>query len=127
MVAQIPLTSINDILCYFFKNEFGLPCFPFAHVSKWTTELRLGVDLDKVAPVEVIGSISPRPVFLIDDGMDTVFPSDSVEVLYKAAKEPKVFWQVPGAPHGKGWETAPEEYERRVVTFWNETLRTVQP
>ena len=127
MVAHIPFTSINDILCHSFKNElgFGLPCFPFAHLTKWTAELRLGVDLDKVAPVEVIGRISPRPVFLIDEGMDTVFPCDSVETLYVAARDPKMFWTVPDATHGQAWETAPEEYARRVLAFWRDTLGIV--
>ena len=129
VVAHIPFTSINDILCHSFKNElgFGLPCFPFAHVTKWTAELRLRVDLDKIAPVEVIGRISPRPVFLIDEGMDTVFPSNSVETLYVAAGDPKTFWTVPDATHGKGWETAPEEYERRVLVFWRQTFGIAKP
>lgn len=127
VIAQIPFTSINDILCHSFKYQFGLPCFPFAYVTKWISELRLGVDLDKVAPVEVIGGISPRPVFLIDEGMDTVFPCNSVETLYVAAGDPKTFWMVPDATHGKGWETAPEEYERRVLAFWRQTFGIAHP
>ena len=127
VVAHIPFTSVNDIVCHFFKYKFGLPCFPFAHVSKWTTELRLGVDLDKVAPVEVIGRISPRPVFLIDEGMDTVFPCNSVETLYVAARDPKMFWMLPDATHGQAWETAPEEYERRVLAFWRQTFGIAYP
>ena len=126
LIAEIPFSSINGILRHTFEKEFGLPSFPFALVTKWISEFRLGVDLDSVSPVEVIGKISPRPVFLIDDSEDDMFPSDSVEVLYKAAKEPKVLWQVPGAPHGKGWETAPDEYERRVLAFWQDTLGIVQ-
>ena len=125
LIAEIPFSSINGILKHTFEKEFGLPSFPFALVTKWISEFRLGVDLDSVSPVEVIGKISPRPVFLIDDSEDDMFPSDSVEVLYKAAKEPKVLWQVPGAPHGKGWETAPDEYERRVLAFWRDTLGIV--
>ena len=126
VVAQIPFTGTKYILCHFFKNEFGLPCFPFAHVTKWTTELRLGVDLDKIAPVEVIGRISPRPVFLIDEGMDTVFPCNSVETLYVAARDPKMFWMVPDATHGQAMEKAPEEYQKRVLAFWRDTLGIVQ-
>ena len=126
-VAEIPFTSINDILCHSFKHEFGLPCFPFAWVTKWISESRLGIDFDKVAPVETINKISPRPVFLIDEGLDKLFPCDSVEVLYKAGGDPKMFWSVPEATHGKAWETNPEEYERRVLAFWRQTFRLGQP
>ncbi len=122
VVAQIPFTSINGILCHSFKEKFGLPCFPFAHVTVWITELRLGVDFDKVAPVEVVGKISPRPILLIDEGLDALFPCNSVETLYEAAGDPRMFWSVPDAKHGKARETAPEEYERRVLAFWRETL-----
>ncbi len=122
VVAEIPFTSITGILNHTFEKEFGLPSFPFALITKWISEFRLGVDLDSVSPVEVIGKISPRPVFLIDNLEDDLFPRDSVEVLYKAAREPKLLWQIPGAPHGRGWETAPEEYKRRVLAFWRQTF-----
>jgi len=103
---------------------FGLPSFPFAPVSKCFCEFRLGVDLDEVSPVKVIAQISPRPIFLIDDLEDDVFPSVSVEVLYEAAREPKELWSIPEATHSTrgGWETAPEEYERRVLAFWQQTF-----
>ncbi len=127
VVADIPFTSINDILCHSFRHEFGLPCFPFASVTKWISELRLGIDFDKVAPLEVIDKISPRPIFLIDNREGELFPRDSVEVLYEAARDPKVFWQIPGATHGRGWETAPEEYRDRVLTFWRKTFGMIKP
>ncbi len=127
VIADIPFTSINGILNHTFEKEFHLPSFPFALVTKWISEFRLGVDLDRVAPIEVIGTISPRPVFLIDHSEDELFPANSVELLYEAANEPKTFWQIPGAPHGSGWAFAPEEYERRVLAFWRKTFGIAQP
>ena len=118
VIAQIPFTSVNGILCHSFQHEFGLPCVPFAPVTKWISEIRLGVDLDQVAPIDVIGNISPRPVFLIDEGRDRLFPVDSVEKLYNAAKDPKEFWMVPEAGHGRARNERPDEYRRRVVAFW---------
>ena len=122
VVAQIPFTSINGILCHTFEWFTPWPCFPFAPVTKAIVEFRAGVDLDGVAPIEAIGKISPRPVFLIDEGRDDMFPRDSVEDLYAAAGEPKEFWMVPEAAHGKAWDTEPEEYKRRVLAFWRKTF-----
>ena len=127
VVAEIPFEDLPSAISHSFKHHVGLPSFPFAPISKFICELRLWVDLDEVAPSKVIGKISPRPVFLIDDFEDDLFPSDSVEVLYEAACEPKVLWQIPGAIHTTrgGWETAPEEYEQRVLAFWHKTFRIV--
>ena len=127
VVADIPFKDLPSAIAHSFEHDVGLPRFPFAPVSKFICEFRLGFDLDAVAPVKVIGKISPRPVFLIDNLKDDLFPSDSVEVLYKAAREPKVLWQIPGAPHGRGWETAREEYKRRVLAFWRRTFGIIQP
>jgi fermentation-respiration switch protein FrsA (DUF1100 family) len=122
VIAEIPFSSVNHMLDHTFRKETGLPGFPFALVTKWICELRLGIDLDRLAPVDVIGKISPRPVFIIDDLEDDLFPPDSVERVYEAAQDPKEFWQIAGCPHGQGRTCAGEEYERRVVAFWRETF-----
>ena len=70
---------------------------------------------------------SPRRVFLIDDLEDQLFPPDSVEILYAAALEPKLLWQIPGCPHGEGYKCAPAEYERRVLAFWREVFGIPEP
>jgi dienelactone hydrolase len=42
--------------------------------------------------------------------------------FYAAANEPKQIWEVPGSKHMGGTEAQPEEYERRVVGFFDEAL-----
>ena len=124
VVAEIPFKSLSSVIDHSFGRLVGLPSFPFATGSKLICELRLDIDIEDVAPVKVISKISPRSVFLIDPLEDNLFPADSVEVLYEAAREPKLLWQIPGAPHGRsgGWETTPVEYERRVLAFWRQTF-----
>lgn len=128
VVAEIPFTDLRAAIAHAFEHPregVGLPSFPFEPISTFFCEARLGVDLDAVAPLSVIGMISPRPIFLIDDLEDDLFPSDSVELLYQAAREPKELWPIP-ARHGQGWETTPEEYERRVLAFWRRTFGIVE-
>ncbi len=127
VVAESAFKSVSSVIESSFEKVVGLPSFPFAPVSKFICKLRLGVDLDKVVPAKVIGKISPRPVFLIDDLKDELLPGDSAEVLYGAARKPKVLWQIPGCLHGKGWECAPKEYESRVLAFWRKTIGITQP
>jgi dienelactone hydrolase len=125
VIAQIPFKSINGVLYHAFEYFIpNLPAILFAPITKFICECRLGVDFDAVDPSKVIDTISPRPVFLIDELEDTLFPPDSVEVIYRAAREPKMLWQIPGAQHGKGFETDPEEYSRRVSKFWRKTFES---
>jgi hypothetical protein len=42
--------------------------------------------------------------------------------FFERAREPKEIWEVPGGQHIAGITTAPEEYERRVVGFFDRAL-----
>ena len=126
VVAHTPFTSVPMVLNHVFPILTRLPSFPFAPVARRICEFRLDVDFEEMSPIKFIGKISPRPIFLIDEGLDQMFPCNSVELLYKAAGEPKEFWSVPDAEHGTAWKKAPEEYERRVLAFWRDTLGKVQ-
>ena len=64
-------------------------------------------------PVDVIGSISPRPVLLIYGEHE----ASQGQTLYAQAGGPTELWIVPGAGHG-GYQVAnPQEYASRVVDF----------
>jgi fermentation-respiration switch protein FrsA (DUF1100 family) len=42
--------------------------------------------------------------------------------FYAAAHEPKTLWKIPEGEHTGGIEARPQEYERRVVGFFDENL-----
>jgi hypothetical protein len=44
------------------------------------------------------------------------------DAFYAAARGPKEVWEVPGSGHIGGTEAQPQEYERRVVGFFDRTL-----
>jgi pimeloyl-ACP methyl ester carboxylesterase len=87
-------------------------------------ELRTGV----VAPagvVEVIGDITPRPILLIATGQTVRVEGWEyfyTRRLYEAAGQPKTLWQIPEAGHGAGLAARPQEYEDRVVAFFDSAL-----
>jgi uncharacterized protein len=72
---------------------------------------------------ELVGRIAPRPVFLIytphGQGAETLNPT-----FHAAAGEPKTIWEIPEASHTGGLDARPEEYERRVIAFFDEALLT---
>ncbi len=79
-----------------------------------------GVDAHLIGPINVIGQISPRPVLLIFGEHEVV--SGHAHEQFTAAGEPKSLWIVPGVGHGGYIQTWPEEYEARVVSFFDEAL-----
>ena len=70
---------------------------------------------------DLVGRISPRPVFLIYATRGQGGEELSQD-YYESAGEPRVVWKAPGG-HTGAIEARPREYERRVIAFFNEALR----
>ncbi len=72
--------------------------------------------------VDVVPDIAPRPVFLIyapDGGT-----SETMTPLYhRLIGSSADIWSMPDVEHLKGLQTHPEDYERRVVGFFDRALR----
>ena len=71
---------------------------------------------------DIVGDIAPVPVLFIygehgQDGERNLNPT-----YYKAAREPKSIWKVPGAGHVGGIDARPKQYEQRVVGFFDDAL-----
>jgi uncharacterized protein len=94
---------------------FGMVVFTAA-ASLFTSDLP-PADLEGLVP-----KIGNRPVFFIygEKGQPTEKPAN--EGFYQAARGPREIWEVPGSGHMKGIEAQPEQYERRVVGFFDRAL-----
>ncbi len=73
-----------------------------------------GVRVRDASPVDHIAQISPRPLLLIYGEYERA----NGDALFAAARDPKDLWIVPGTGHGGYQHAAPDEYSRRVVTFF---------
>ena len=80
-------------------------------------QLETGVNARNVSPISVIDRISPRPLLLVYGELE-VGETHPQEQLARAG-EPKDLWIVPGAWHGGYLDVAAEEWEQRVVTFFD--------
>ena len=106
-----------------FEHFIGLPKFPFASVTVALAELRTGVSLRRVRPIDAVGRLSPRPLFIIHCTADRFIPPDHGTRIFARAKEPKQIWQIPVGGHIDGLVVASAEYKRRVVEFFNSALK----
>jgi fermentation-respiration switch protein FrsA (DUF1100 family) len=119
VVAESTFRSVDSVVSQSFTRFIGLPAFPFAPLTIWLSEQRLGIDSAAVAPEREVAKIAPRPVLVIHGSEDeTISPRDG-EAVFAAAGAPKQWWLIPNAGHADGVKVAPEEYGRRVVEFFD--------
>ena len=106
-----------------FEHFIHLPAFPFAPLTVGIADLRAGIDVTSVRPMDVIGKLSPRPVLIIHNAGDAVVPADNSRRNFSAAGQPKELWLVPGSGHGNAHTTAKAEYETKVQKFFEAALQ----
>lgn len=80
----------------------------------WQTE----IDPKHISPIDDLQTIKGRPVLFIFGEME----AESGLAQYEAANEPKEVWIVQGGSHGNNHLVAPEEYQEKVLNFFNRTL-----
>ena len=66
--------------------------------------------------------IAPRPLLLIA-APNSPHGEELNRGYYRAAREPKTLWEIPESKHTGGLTARPEEYERRVIGFFDRALR----
>jgi len=70
---------------------------------------------------DLVGEIAPRPLLLISTGVGP--ERDANRVYRDAAHAPAELWELPGVGHTGGLRERPQEYESRVVGFFDEAIR----
>ena len=63
-----------------------------------------------------------KPILLIHGEKDSYIPIAQSQMLYDLAPGPKALWIVPGAKHNQSVIVRPEEYARRLTSFFDEHL-----
>ncbi|MFN2115647.1 MAG: alpha/beta hydrolase [Anaerolineae bacterium] len=122
LVAETTFASLQDMMDASISQRTGLPAFPFAPLVTAFSEMRVHANISDLRPVDAIGRLAPRPVLLIRGGRDLWMPGYNADLLFAAAGEPKELWDAPEAEHAKVILTYPDEYERRVVGFFDKYL-----
>ncbi|MBL4910573.1 MAG: alpha/beta fold hydrolase [Alteromonadaceae bacterium] len=112
-----------DVLAEQAKKLYGLPRYPLMPIVEKFFEWRGNLDADKINPEDYIGKISPRPVYIMHGTADQTVDFSHGQRLYKAAKEPKQFWQAQGGRHTRLWQLDKKKAESSVVAFFDRYLK----
>jgi alpha-beta hydrolase superfamily lysophospholipase len=122
VVAEAPFANLREAA----YDYAGLRKYPWLGKTlfapgTWTLLYRdeklAGFPVAEVSPVEAVAARA-FPVLLICDELDVALPCRHAEMIYAAARGPKQLWVVPGAFHTAAYGFEPEEFRRRVLTFF---------
>jgi alpha/beta superfamily hydrolase len=122
VMAEAAFGDLAGDLALAFTHYTGMPAFPLANLTVFWGRVLTGTKLSRLRPVELIGQIAPRPVFIIGDLKDELVdePRTSQD-LYAHAGEPKQLWQVP-AGHVRAYAADPVAYIERLDAFFHQAL-----
>ncbi len=122
VVAEAPFANLREASC----DYAGLRKYPWLGKTlfapgTWTLLYRdeklAGFPVAEVSPVKAVASRA-FPVLLICDEKDDALPCRHAEMIYAAARGPKQLWVVPRAFHTAAYGFAPEEFRRRILSFF---------
>lgn len=122
VVADSAFSSLNDTVSTSVTYFTDLPAFPFAPLIVYWAERETGFKLEDIDATKWVAQISPRPVFLMQGGADVAISANSGQRLYDAAGEPKELWFEPDLGHVDFDSKRADEFERRVVEFFDHYL-----
>jgi pimeloyl-ACP methyl ester carboxylesterase len=80
----------------------------------------LGTNISALNPSGMISQIAPRPILLIYGGNEVSLPGGYQQKA--AAGDNAELWIIPGTTHGNYRQVAGEEYEKRVIRFFEAIL-----
>jgi fermentation-respiration switch protein FrsA (DUF1100 family) len=127
VVANSAFSSMTDTVSTSVTHFTGLPEFPFVPLIVFWAETDTGVKMEEIDATQWIPQISPRPIFLMQGGKDTVISPESGQRLYDAAGEPKELWYDPELGHVDFDKERAVEYETRVAAFFDQYLLQASP
>ncbi len=129
--------DVKPIIEGAWRLDSGLPQL-FLYPTKWMVRLLYGYDITASRPVDEIGKIAPRPIFVAHCKEDRLIPISNMDQLLTVAKNSQT-WVIQNCDkntldhellledkynhHAIGYTIQPEDYAQRVIDFFNANLQ----
>lgn len=97
-----------------------------APLLRWQLKPRLGISTADLRPIDKVNSVRVPKLFIAGE-KDQHTRIEESRAIFAAAAEPKDLWVVGGAEHQDLLAFVGEEYERRVLLFFDRYLRNSVP
>jgi fermentation-respiration switch protein FrsA (DUF1100 family) len=86
--------------------------------------LRTGVDLTQFRNIDDMVALGERPFYAIGDMKDTVTLPGDARKLYEASHSPlRELWEVPNTGHTDSRFYHPDEFDQRLIAFFDKALK----
>ncbi len=121
IVIESTFSSLSDLIEDTYEAVSIFPKWPFANIITALAEMKVRGSVDELDLVGDLAIASSLPVFLIHGAEDEVIPIEHHLRLADSIKSGGEFWIIPGMGHASPAEYAPEEYERRLIRFLDNT------
>jgi alpha-beta hydrolase superfamily lysophospholipase len=124
VVAESPFATFREIAYDRMGQYFGIGPWlgrtllrPVVELSFLYARLRYSLDMQQISP-EDAASASNVPILLVHGTLDGNIPLRHCQRILARTAPRTVLWEVPGADHTASLGVAPEEFERRVISWF---------
>ena len=126
VVIEMVYPTIEQAISNRLTEHLGSWATVLTPLLTWQLKPRLGISADELRPIAHVGELNMPKLFIAgaNDHQTTLKESNQ---LYEAASMPKEFWIAPNAKHEDLHTLAKEEYEKRVLNFFEMFLRLEKP
>jgi fermentation-respiration switch protein FrsA (DUF1100 family) len=123
IVLEMVYPTLNQAVSDRLTTRLGSWARILTPLLTWQLKLRLGITAEDLRPIDPVGQIT-APKLFIAGAEDLYTTLEESRQLFAAASEPKQLWVVGGASHQDLHAFARDEYERRVLAFFAQSLRS---
>ena len=118
LVLEAVYSTFTQALTNRIRLRAGLLANPLATVLLSQLTRKLNMVPENLQPIDQVPSLGV-PVFIIGGTVDQRTRIEETRALFAAAQLPKELWEIVDARHEDFHRFATEEYEQRVLTFFN--------
>jgi uncharacterized protein len=122
VIAESPFARLDHAVDNHFRKVLGWTSPAFVLPTRLVGEALIRRRCCDVSPVDEVSRIAPRPILLIQDAEDRLCPPEETAMLLRAAGKNASLWTVAGADHICAEYIQQDEYERRIVQFFENNL-----
>ncbi len=120
IVADSPYSNLNNMIEFMYKNFYFLKR-PFVYLTRAYGKIFFSMDPKDISPEKAIKDIN-IPVLIIHGKKDNQIPVNEAYILRNANKKTEL-WILDNAAHGETYALNKEEYEKRVLGFFEKNLK----
>jgi len=122
VVAESGFATLRTIFDDYQRRMIKLPWHYLRNIVIKRSEQLAHFKASAVSPLDAVKNVHV-PLFILHGTADSLIKHTYSEMLYNNAAGPKELWFIPGAKHDDMATIGGEEYERRILEFFEKNLK----